>query len=248
MLAALVAKAHNWIAFHRHWQKLLDREEIPFSHLMAMEKGSPPFEGWDKPRCGKFVKRARRRIDKNCLCGFTVSISAEDHQQHYRAKLSDKEHKDGPYGACARQLIESIIEEVVAALGPDTVINFVFENNVHFEDARRVFRDLKDHVPGIASHMGSIASGEKNEFGGLQAADIIATLSRRAEPTAVCADVHRHGTCATKRPDGHIRIFHAELNEQRLSGHVRQAVEIAKEKRWAKQRRQRERRATKNCN
>jgi hypothetical protein len=234
MLGALVAQAHRWIAFHRHWQKLLDTEKIEFSHIVAMENREPPFEDWGTKRTRPFVGRAFRRVNKNCDFGYTVALSRDDYEKLYRGRLGEKVHKDGQYGLCARALIETVMLEARASFGQDVLVNFVFENNQHYPDACRIFDDLKRHVPEIGENMGTISSGEKVEFGGLQAADLIASLGRRAEPHAKFDVSPGIGSGRIARHHGNIPIFHLDLHDDRILGYCLQSADISMEKRWAK--------------
>jgi hypothetical protein len=245
MLGALVARAHRWMAFHRHWQRLLDAEGIEFSHIVAMENEEPPFEGWGQKRTRPFVHLARRRIDKNCDFGMTVALSLDDHQKHYRDKLHSGTNKDSAYGTCARAMIAAATAEAIAVFGPDTVVNFVFENNQHFEGARRIFNDMKAHAANIAPHLGQIAPGEKIEYGGLQGADLVASLGRRSEPTAKFTPV-MIGASGTHKGK-HLRLFHVNLTEELLADFGRHADAISKRIRWqAKKRRQQRKAAPEN--
>lgn len=243
MLAALVSRAHRWHGFNGRWRKLLAREKIEFSHIVAMENKEPPFEEWGRARCKPFVLAAADYMKAYCDFGMTAALSLSDYKTHYRDKLPDKAHKDSAYGVCARALMESIVEESVATFGLKTVVHFVFENNQHFEDARRVFSELKAHVPAVASHLGQIAPGEKREFAGLQAADLLASLGRRSEATAKFSPATKPGTCLQPRKHGRMPTFHIGMNEQSLVGHCRQAIDIARERRWAAVQRKKVRRS-----
>jgi hypothetical protein len=237
MLGALVARAHRWHAFHQHWQRLLDTEGIEFSHVVAMENKEPPFEDWGMQRTAAFVRRARKRMDKNCDFGMTVALSLDDHEKHFRSKLAKRTHRDSCYGTCARAMMAAVTAESISVFGPDTILNFVFENNDRFEDARRIFNDYKTHGGRIAHHLGKIAPGEKREFGGLQGADLVASLGRRNEPTAKFTPV-MIGASGRKVGD-RMRIFHVALNEELLGDFGVDADMLAQRTRWvAKQRRQ----------
>jgi hypothetical protein len=169
--------------------------------------------------------------------GHTIVVSKDDYEAQYRAKISDKSHKDSCYGLCARALVEAIMLETRAAYGTEARVNFVFENNGFYEDARRIFTDFKSHIPEIAANMGTIRSAEKHEFPGLQAADIIASLGRRAEPNAKFEVSPGIGSSKIARPHGNIPLFHIPLNGDRLPGFREQTERISAEKRWAKRKR-----------
>lgn len=231
LLGSLVAAAHRWHAFHRHWGRLLKKEEIEFSHIVAMENKDPPFEDWGRVRTRPFVRRAAQRMNKNCDFGFTAVLSRDDYKTHYLANLSSRAARDSAYGLCARAIIESVTLEAIAVYGSSTVVNFVFENSQHFEGVRRIFLELKEYVTPVAGNLGTISPGEKRDFGGLQAADLIASLSRRSEPTAKFIDSVEIGSSKIPREHGRFPTFHAPLNKESLPSFCAQAESISLERR-----------------
>ena len=210
MLGALVARAHRWHGFNRQWAKLLAVEKISFSHIVAMENGASPFEGWGLKRTRPFVQRVGPLLKRHCDFGMTVAISASDHREHYLANLSKRARKESCYGLSARSLIEHVVCEAVTAFGPKTVVDFVFEDSHQFEGARCAFVDLKNHVPLITQNLGSITRGAKEAFAGLQAADLVASLGRRSEPTAMFSEV-LPGTCRVPRSHARVPMFHVDM-------------------------------------
>ncbi len=146
-----------------------------------MENRDPPFQEWGLKRTRPFVAKAGPMMKKYLDFGITVALSVADHQDHYLARLSRRARRESCYGLCARSLMEHVTCEAVASFGPDTVINFIFEKSYQFEGARCAFRDLKEHVPMIAGNLGTILPGDKREFAGLMAADLVASLGRRSD-------------------------------------------------------------------
>jgi hypothetical protein len=230
-LGALAAPAHRWFAFNRHWDRLLRAERIEYSHIVDMENGRHPFEGWGMARTRPFVRRAARRMNRNCDFGFTAVLAKSDYQEYYLAKLSSKAAKDSPYGLCARAIIEQVTTEAVTVYGANTVVNFVVEDSQHFAGVKRVFDELKEYVGAVAPHLGTITPGKKKEFGGLQGADLVASLGRRSEPTAQFISSVEAGSSQTPRDHGRFPLFHAPLNAESLPSFCVQAETIALERR-----------------
>lgn len=233
MLAALVARADRWFAFNRQWAKLLAKEQIEFSHIIAMENKRPPFQDWGLQRTRPFVGRAAPLMKKYCDFGTTAALSLSDYDEEYVAKLHKRARRESCYGVCSRILIESVVLEVVASFGRQAMVRFVFEDSHHFESARCAFDDLKQHVPELAPNMGKVIAGAKGEFAGLQAADLVASLGRRSEPTAVFSEV-KPGTCRVPRTPNRVPIFHVPIDADWLTGCRLQGLDISGEKRWAK--------------
>jgi hypothetical protein len=239
MLGALVAPAHQWIAFNTHWRRLLDKERIEFSHLTAMENGEPPFEDWNTHRLRNFLIAASTRVQKNCDFGLTVAMDIDAHKTEYREKLHPKAHKDSAYGTMARGLIEAIYGMAKPYYGDDVRLNFVFENSDHFGEANRVFTDSKRHVTEMAPHLGTITPGEKAEFCGLQGSDLLASMGRQTEADTKfkealgLADQVRVIAEKQRCP-----LFHLKIDDRNFPDFRRQAELIAREKKWAKRARQ----------
>lgn len=237
MLAGLVARSEGWFGFVPNWKKLLGEADIRYSHLVDMENGNSPFDGWNKMRTAAFVGGALPLVERYCEYGLTVALDLDLHRDHYRAQLSDKVHKDSAYGLCARAMIEGISVMALEFFGPDIRLNFIFEDTNHFGDALRIFNDCKGHMDNIKGVLGTITPGKKDEFGALQAADLVASLGRRVEETARFiprdkeAILSKHG-CP---------IFHVPLSEEQMPGYCAQAGEIASEKRWEAKKRKRAR-------
>lgn len=237
MLAALGARNHKWHGFNNNWGKLLKSEGVAFSHIVAMENKEHPFEDWGPGRTRPFVRRARRRIEKNCEFGVTVAMDMELHRQEFRNRLPPKVPKDSAYGTCVRLLIEGVVFDMIAYIGEGAVANFVFEESNHYGEAERVFFDYKAHVPEMAPYLGMIAKAAKAEFGGLQAADLVASLGRRFEtstefleltPVQIQKEVERKG----ERQSCPVR--HVDVNELVLPHVLTQATNISLQKRIAK--------------
>lgn len=245
MLGGLAARSHRWINFAAAWRKILRGADIEFSHLVDMENGKAPFSGWNRPRTGEFVDAARKPIMTHCDFGQTVAIDLALHQTDYRARLSDKVHKDSAYGLCARAMIEGITLVAIQRFGRGIRVNFVFEDNEHYGDARRIFNDCKAHLDPIAGCLGTITPGEKAEFGGLQAADLVVSIGRRFESLAV---IRTEDLSPAKRRqfERACPIWHVPLSEEHLPGYCKQAEEIATEKRWAAVKRRRARKRAAN--
>lgn len=233
-LGALVARVHQWHGFNTHWRKLLDKENIEFSHLVAMENKEPPFEDWDELRTHNFLQRAAARVQKNCDWGLTVAMDFVLHKDEYRAKLHPRAHKDSAYGTCVRALIEGIYVIAKPYYGDHMKLNFIFENSEHFGEANRVFTDAKRHVKEMTPHLGTITPGEKAEFCGLQGADLLATAGRRQEFEVEHKKVLSiEEQLAVLNKLQRCPLFHLALKEHNMPDFRAQAEMIAREKRWA---------------
>jgi hypothetical protein len=236
LLGGLAARSHRWFGFAADWRRLLKVANIPFSHLVDMENGKKQFEGWNHEKAGRFFLSTQPVILKHCDFGQTVAIDLDLHKTQYCALLADKVHKDSAYGLCARAMIEGMTVIAQNRFGPKIRLNFIFEDNEHYGDARRIFDDLKAHVPALAVNLGTITPGQKIEFGGLQAADLIASLGRRFEARTTFKTADMTATERRKFED-RCPIWHVPLSEDHLPGYCKQSEEIAAEKRGTRRKR-----------
>ncbi len=227
MVGALVSRAQRWHRFYRRWDALLLNASIEFSHLVAMENGEMPFEGWSQQRTAEFVRKAVPVIEENCDFGFTAIATKSDHRQHFLARLDRRTHQDSLYGICARSLIEGIAETIKQGLCSDAKINFVFEQSHHFAGVERIFHEMKDFIPSISNNLGTISAGEKTQLSGLQGADLLASIARRAVPTAQFRSAADHDDLTRSA----FKTFHYALNQHALDVYARQADQIALERR-----------------
>lgn len=239
MLAALTCRATRWHRFNNLWRKMLKRYAIPFSHISSMERHDKPFEDWTSLRTKNFKLEAVRLLFDECEFGGTTAIDLSLYRESYRNQLDDRTHKDSAYGVCARVMIESLVINMKQYFPGENVMNFVFENSQHYGDVKRVFDDLKAHVPEIGPYLGTITPGEKREFSGLQAADFLASQGRIIEPITEFKSVSpNEGLAASRRINQtHCVINHYAIGQDRIPGILDQARSIALEKRGAKRNR-----------
>lgn len=246
MLAGYAARVQHWHGFASKWQKLLDEMGIPYSHVLEMRRGDPPFEGWNDARVDAFRAKAGKIIQRYCDFGLTVGVNKE-HRKAYASAMPPKTSPDSAYGMCARQFFEKVPEFVERLSGlRHARINFVFErHDQHFGDAERIFHELKKVDPQFRDRLGTITPGEKHDFAGLQAADLLAYLARRLEPKASFGQIEP-GTKGKAIFGGRKLVecphFRVDIGESALPRYHETATEIARRRRYARERAKRARR------
>jgi hypothetical protein len=160
--------------------------------------------------------------------------------------MPPKTSPDSAYGMCARQFFEKVPEFVKRLMGlRHARVNFIFErNDQHYGDAERIFHELRKVDPHFRERLGTITAGEREDFAGLQAADLLAYTSRRYEPKASFGEVpprttgkamfadHGYQKCPVFRvdigEDAIPRYHEAAANIGRLSRQARQAAKKAR--------------------
>jgi hypothetical protein len=239
MLAGYAARVGDWHGFVSKWDNLLGKYEIPYSHILEMRRADPPFEGWNSHKLADFVLEASPIIKKYCGFGLTVGVDKK-HRITYAANMPPKTSPDSAYGMCARQFFEKVPEFVARLMGLRHVrVNFVFErHDQHFGDAERIFHELKRVEPIFGERLGTITPGEKADFAGLQAADLLAYTSRRFEPKAEFNSVPPR-TTGKAMFAGHAfqkcPIFRVDIGEDAIPRYHEAATEIGRRRRQARQ-------------
>lgn len=236
LLAGYTARLHEWQGFNAKWRKQLREAEIPYSHITEMRKGDHPFEGWDDAKINAFVLKVAPLIAKYCSFGLTVGVNKE-HRAAYAANMPPKTSPDSAYGMCARQFFEQVPQFVERVMGlRHARVNFVFERQDQlFGDAERIFHELRKVDPEMRRVLGTITPAEKEDFPGLQAADMLAFWARRREPTASFSKVPDKALpvfLGRKRVEcPHFRV---DIGEDAIPRYHEVAGEIGRRRRHAK--------------
>ena len=79
-VAGVIAKADDWIAFSKEWERALaDFEHLPFFHMSAYDSGFGPYKAWQ----ARSVKQERLGrllgiIEKHVMAIFGASVAIAD--------------------------------------------------------------------------------------------------------------------------------------------------------------------------
>lgn len=244
LLAGYASRLHDWIGFNKQWQKLLDDDHIPYSHILEMRAGKDPFAGWDDYRTRVFMGKAIKVIEKYCSFGITSAVDVKTHKA-YRDTLPAQAHADSAYGLCARQFFEHVPDYVENVMGlRHAKVNFIFESHKHrFGDAERIFNDLRKVNEGFRKSLGVISSADREDFLGLQAADMLAFVARKAEPEA---KFDSNWPDKPKKKRGVCPVFHVGMTDESIPVLQQVSEGVSKLKRWQKQARQKEKRGARD--
>ncbi len=228
MLGAVVSRSTRWHGFYSRWKKLLAKEGIPFSHIVAMETGKRPFDGWDGARARAFVRQSIPIMGRYCDFGVTVATNLDEYQAEYREKMVPKTSPDSAYGVCSRQIIRGVVDESRFRFGDSVRLNFIFEKSHMFGGAFLAFNETKNYSD-IGKFLGTIKAGEKIDFAGLQCADLVASLGRRSEPSVKFNTPTQPRSYAERSEP--FPLYHYDLDLRALATMRMQIEQIALERR-----------------
>lgn len=185
ILGGRVAALGQWIDFDKKWKRLLKKEEIPYFHGTDMLGRKKQFRGWSDSRCLRFIERAQRIVGRHTRIGFAANIDIHDYKTVYRAAERPRKLKiDSKYGLCFRVMLVEMPRLIRRSL-PDGnhTIHFVLESgDANCGDAKAIFDEAKKGAPDeLRSMLGTLTYGDKADFPGLQAADMISFGALHAE-------------------------------------------------------------------
>jgi len=183
-MGGYVARLGQWKHFDREWLRMLQRHSLTHVHLIDVLYGRNQFSGWTQDRALKLWLEAEKITSKYTLFGFATFVRDKDYRDLYAADWPNKIPLDTRYGLCFRLIMNLLFKKVYEKeKRNDLSLNIVLEAGARNEgDAVRIFNLFKAHAPSLLRRMaGTIKSGGKKEFPGLQAADGTASSVFRLE-------------------------------------------------------------------
>jgi hypothetical protein len=203
------------------------------------------FKDWKVIQKQAFMAAAAKMGLKHLEFGFTVILGEDDYQQHYIAGNRPKEVQlDSRYGLCFRYCLG-----IVPFFAKDSFndreldIHFVVESgHKNFGDACRIFtRVKKSSQPNeqeIVRMLGTLTTGDKSEFPGLQMADVIAYSSfQHATRSPMPTTPLEPETCMRDaKKVQRVPIFHLRLGRPELTRFKQFIFDEIEEKRERRQR------------
>jgi hypothetical protein len=185
VVAGYVSTVLKWHDFDKKWNKTLRKKGLDYFHAMDCKPHKPPFNTWRPGEFSAFVNYLGNLILTRTLFGFVIRLELEDYNKYYIGPGPIKGVQlDSKYGICARVAISFMDTILTEHFSDKFRVNIIMESgdkSIGAGDAMRVLRQLKEHVPEIARHFGTITYGDKREFPGLQAADSTASPAHRIE-------------------------------------------------------------------
>lgn len=180
-----VSTVLKWNDFDLRWRKLLGKKGLSYFHAMDYKPDREPYKSWTDEETAAFFGAMERLLLKRTLFGFVAKLDLADYQEHYVGPGRIKGVQlDSKYGVCLRLALSLIYSTLSEHVSGDFRVNVVLEagdKSIGAGDAIRVFNQLKDHVPEVGAHLGTISFGKKRDFPGLQAADSMVSPAHRLE-------------------------------------------------------------------
>lgn len=179
VLSGLVSTAAAWAIFVDEWADAL-KADPPLTHYKSTE--FMRFDPWRDVRSKEKFQRLhilQSIINKHVNYVFTVSLPQVSFKEIFDSNLPKIARS--PYFFAATGMIENILR-YECRLGRKELVDFVFDEQLHEQEAvQKAWNDAKSGpVPAkLRRRMGSITWGDDSRILPLQAADMLAWLTRR---------------------------------------------------------------------
>ena len=180
ILGGWVGRLGQWATFDPKWRALLKRNGLTHFHSKKMRQSKGEFKGWRIDQKRTFMAEAATLALKNLEFGFTVVLKDELYRRLYQVEGSHTGGRlDSPYGLCFRHCLSLASHHVIEAFKgkKSLAIHFVMEaGHKNYGDAVRIFEVVKKSREANEQHLvqalATLTSGDKNDFPGLQVADV----------------------------------------------------------------------------
>jgi hypothetical protein len=167
VVAGYASSVRHWQEFEAEWPGVLTRHGLTVLHTKEIN-------GWRRDRRAPLVGDVLQLLGKNALFGTAAIVYEADYREVYprgeRVSFSDTK-----YGLCFRMCMVKM-SKIIRDHWPGQRLSFVLEDgNRNRGNARRIFELSKGGgVSQFRYPLGNIDFASKEEFGAVQAADLLA--------------------------------------------------------------------------
>jgi hypothetical protein len=183
VMGGYIGRLGQWQNLDRQFGLLLKRSGLTYHHTRKMFHGNGEYAGWTRPQKIRYINKVGRIIDRNTLCGFTVRMTHEDYEKHFKAGDGPKGLRlDSKYGVCFR-LFLSYMPRLLDRSFQDIQLHIVLEaGDAGIGDSEVIFASYKKEAPSdLAEMVKSLTVADKKKYYGLQIADWAAYAAFHAE-------------------------------------------------------------------
>lgn len=185
-LAGIMASDDQWVPIEDEWQKVLDDNGAPFSHMSKLLLGYPPFVGWSEKKKQTFVGSLLNVLakgDRNNFIGCTLTIDLTAYRE---------------LAAGAVKPVEAVCVDYVASHAfrhprfRDGKAEIIFDLNESFiKHLERIWKINKNNASSWAGYVASVAPADGKVIKPIQIADFLAWSANR-EHASEAEDFWKH--------------------------------------------------------
>jgi hypothetical protein len=183
VMGGYVGRLGQWANFDAKFGALLRKNNLTYHHTKKLAHGTGEYKGWNEQRKARHVNKIQRLIEKNTICGFSVSLKHADYESHYlNGGIPTSVILDNKYGLCFRIFLTQLSNMFQRSLDKIELHLVQEDGDPGIGDSARVFESFKKFAsPDLIRIVKSRTVANKKDFYGLQIADWIAFASFRAE-------------------------------------------------------------------
>jgi hypothetical protein len=169
VVAGLVAPPLQWERLTVEWQRVLDSEGLPDFHMKDFAHSRNAFEGWDKERRDRLIRRLipiiKRRVNKRVWTAVVM--------EQYRQLLVGDTNDEHAYGLCALGCASRLRWLALQTGKQDFYIPYMFEQGGKGSAiVFRAFENLLANGRGDFYRMSYLTVADRRRAVPLQAADL----------------------------------------------------------------------------
>jgi hypothetical protein len=184
-----------WGQFEEEWQSVLNREGLPYFHMVEFENRQGYYRAWDEQRRHSVLRDLFGIIQRNTIIPIASSLKLEDARF-----LDDYQPPNSPYTFCVQECMKKV-GQWAWACGYSGNVAYVFEHGAGYGNELDQLRKIiaADETRKRRLCFGSWVFGDKKEILPLQAADILAYESYKEMLSGVVPDERQRPTRTSLR-------------------------------------------------
>jgi hypothetical protein len=218
LAAAVFGRIEAWDGLEQRWRKMLqDYPAVRFLHSVSLAGKRRAFRGWSNERVSDLVERAARKIKQTEIFGVVSILYSLDYDLHY---VADPKPRKMPLSSKFGVCVWACLDDALPLLRrfSTTRLDLVVEQGTASRVVPQLVGWLKKHgKPEHVAMLGDVKVGAKEEYPGLQVADLLAYPVYKAEQTAAPTMAADRADDAQTIADVRGRILRTVLTGARLT-------------------------------
>ena len=181
VVSGIIGTAQQWSHFEHSIARLKRKYGFKIFHAKDFKSRSGEFRGWSHAKCDELLLDQAKAVNR-LMEVVTTILPNEDFASFYKIEGTPRRVRlDSKYGLCVRYTLILLVYHAAARLGHhkkfDRVRLEIFLEKGHRNegDAKRVFREIKNDLEALGSHiLNTISFVTKQEADPLMVADFVA--------------------------------------------------------------------------
>ena len=138
-IAGCLSSVARWKTFQSKWQKILDKEGLPFFHMTDFEAYKGPYKDWTKERHKHVFKKVARAIVGRIDFAFSRGVACDDYE--WAQTKNPILAAWNPFTYCAAQSLHAVANWAIRH-NHDGPVTYIFESGDGFDHELYKFKAL----------------------------------------------------------------------------------------------------------